>query len=160
MAEESPRRPRRRRAARRPSVASREKDPAAAGIGSRFFSLEQRVEKKDIGPRRSRSRRCPPPVIVFAKSLFHHTKLPPRFFFLSFIAIAIAFAVLYTKLCGYLQLQYICVQVLCAPSKHTHTHTHTVRVYDGAYRALWRSRSILRLGLTRTITPPPPATTH
>jgi len=31
--------------ARRPKVASREKDPAAAGI-RRFFSLEQRVEKK------------------------------------------------------------------------------------------------------------------
>jgi len=31
--------------ARRPEVASREKDPAAAGI-RRFFSLEQRVEKK------------------------------------------------------------------------------------------------------------------
>jgi len=39
--------------ARRPSAALREKDPAAAGI-RRFFSLEQRVEKKDIGPRRSR----------------------------------------------------------------------------------------------------------
>jgi len=31
--------------ARRPVVASREKNPAAAGI-RRFFSLEQRVEKK------------------------------------------------------------------------------------------------------------------
>jgi len=31
--------------ARRPSVASREKDPAAAGM-RRFFSPEQRVEKK------------------------------------------------------------------------------------------------------------------
>jgi len=31
--------------ARRPNVASREKDLAAAGI-RRFFSLEQRVEKK------------------------------------------------------------------------------------------------------------------
>jgi len=48
IAEESPRRPRRRRVARRPSAASREKDPAAAGM-RRFFSLEQRVEKKDIG---------------------------------------------------------------------------------------------------------------
>jgi len=38
--------------ARRPSAASREKDPAAAGI-RRYFSLEQRVEKNDIGPRRS-----------------------------------------------------------------------------------------------------------
>jgi len=55
----SPWRPRRRRVARRPSASSREKDPAAAGI-RRFFSVEQRVEKKDIGPRRSRSRRCPP----------------------------------------------------------------------------------------------------
>jgi len=53
------RRPRRRRVARRPSAASREKDPAAAGV-RRFFSLEQRVEKKDIGPRRSRILRCPP----------------------------------------------------------------------------------------------------
>jgi len=33
--------------ARRPSAASWEKDPAAAGM-RRFFSLEQRVEKKDI----------------------------------------------------------------------------------------------------------------
>jgi len=57
MAKKSPRRPRRRRVARRPSAASREKNPAAAGI-RRFFSLEQRVEKKDIGPRRSRSRHC------------------------------------------------------------------------------------------------------
>ena len=31
--------------ARRPSVASREKDPAAAGM-RRYFSLEQQVEKK------------------------------------------------------------------------------------------------------------------
>ena len=45
MAEELPRRPRRRCVARRPSVASREKDPAAAGM-RRFFSLEQRAEKK------------------------------------------------------------------------------------------------------------------
>jgi len=49
-------------------------NPPAAGI-RRFFSLEQRVEKKDIGPRRSRSRRCPPPVVVVVvvgNSLFHH----------------------------------------------------------------------------------------
>ena len=53
MAEKSPRRPRRQRVARRPSAASREKKPAAAGISiRRFFSLEQRVEKKEIGPRR------------------------------------------------------------------------------------------------------------
>jgi len=38
--------------ARRPSAASREKDPAAASI-RKFFSLEQRVEKRYIGPRRS-----------------------------------------------------------------------------------------------------------
>jgi len=44
MAEESPRRPRRRRVARRPSVASREKDPAAAGIigGSSPLSNESK----------------------------------------------------------------------------------------------------------------------
>ena len=77
MAEKSPRRPRRRRVARRPSATSREKNPAAAGIRM-FFYLEQRVEKKDIGPRRSGSHRCPPPVVVVAKPLFHHTKLPPR----------------------------------------------------------------------------------
>jgi len=47
MAEESPRRPRHRRVARRPEEASREKNPSAAGI-ERFFSLK--------GPRRERSR--------------------------------------------------------------------------------------------------------
>jgi len=43
--------------------------------------LSNESKKKNIGPRRRRSCRCPPPVVVVvvvAKSLFHHTKLPPR----------------------------------------------------------------------------------
>jgi len=42
--------------------------------------LSNESKKKDIGPCRSRSRRCPPPVVVVvvvAKSLFHPTKMPP-----------------------------------------------------------------------------------
>jgi len=43
----------------RPAEASTEKKTATAGI-ERFFSLSNESKKKDIGPRRSRSRRCPP----------------------------------------------------------------------------------------------------